>query len=380
VLALLAATGCQQAAAKPPQVAAAPPPAPPPPPPAPPEPENIQADPEAPVDPGPVAGYEEHGDDDEDDDFDAPGAPGSQTFGIGPPKPKKASLSDDDVRKLAKSNPSALGTLSVGRPGRGRLVNGVQMPTSERWSLVDPNHAWGTQETIDGLKRAIDKVWDTHPNSPKMYIGHISAKNGGWLSPHKSHQAGRDVDVSYYLSTGHKWYQKGAENNLDKERTWTFVKQLAQSGDAEMILIDTSIQKVLRAYALKKGEDAAFVDKVIQYQSKQPSTIVRHWKGHASHIHVRFWSPEATRLGALAAAQFPVADPPPQPLAKHAKHRGGKMVAEKKEQTVLHTVRNGELLMRIAKIHGVSVEAIRKANGLKNDKIRPKQVLRIPKS
>jgi LysM repeat protein len=52
--------------------------------------------------------------------------------------------------------------------------------------------------------------------------------------------------------------------------------------------------------------------------------------------------------------------------------------AETGEATSVHEVKAGENLTRIAKKHGVSVKAIRQANGLKSDRISVGQKLKIP--
>ena len=71
----------------------------------------------------------------------------------------------------------------------------AQMPADEAWTLVNADHAWGTKETVDFLSRCLRRVSTELPGAAKIYIGHISGKRGGHLSPHKSHQAGRDVDL-----------------------------------------------------------------------------------------------------------------------------------------------------------------------------------------
>src|SRR5882724_1478823 len=48
---------------------------------------------------------------------------------------------------LAK-DPESLGSMSIGFTNAGALYNGVQMPPGEAWELVDPDHAWGTRETV----------------------------------------------------------------------------------------------------------------------------------------------------------------------------------------------------------------------------------------
>jgi len=61
---------------------------------------------------------------------------------------------------------------------------------------------WGTQETVDFLIAAANKVNEQFPGTPKMYIGDISSQGGGRLNRHVSHQSGRDVDVSYFMKEG----------------------------------------------------------------------------------------------------------------------------------------------------------------------------------
>ena len=52
--------------------------------------------------------------------------------------------------------------------------------------------------------------------------------------------------------------------------------------------------------------------------------------------------------------------------------------ASKKQKATTHTIKNGENLGRIAKKYGVTVEAIKKANGMKTDAIRAGKELKIP--
>ena len=52
--------------------------------------------------------------------------------------------------------------------------------------------------------------------------------------------------------------------------------------------------------------------------------------------------------------------------------------AAKKTKATTHTIKSGENLGRIAKKYGVTVEAIKKANGMKSDAIRAVKELMIP--
>src|SRR5262249_5224777 len=132
----------------------------------------------------------------DDDDED-----GAATSGAKPgtaPMPPELSLPDAEIERRFRHEQGSLGPASVGAPSAGALVNGVQMPKGDHWQLVDPGRAWGTQETVDALVHCIDRVNQRLPGAPAIAIGHLSARSGGHLSPHRSHQSGRDADVGYY--------------------------------------------------------------------------------------------------------------------------------------------------------------------------------------
>ena len=300
-------------------------------------------------------------------------------------------LSQEDIRDKVKTDMASLGPISVGAPNRGRLFNGVQMPKDERWKQNDPGNAWGTQETVDSIVKAVDKVHAAHKDTPALYIGHLSAKAGGHLKPHKSHQSGRDVDLSYFYTEDKGWYALATEKNLDRARTWTLVKAFLEDPNSEMILIDTSLQKLLMAYALEKGEEKAFIERVFQVSGKSQSPIIRHARGHATHIHVRFFSPSAQTTGRLAAAFLPKPVAPPKRKGSKTKGKGkgetekdaGVASAKGKPKTgdfVLHRARSGDTLDALSRRYAVSVLAIKKANGLKSNDLKINKTYRIPRA
>ncbi len=48
------------------------------------------------------------------------------------------------------------------------------------------------------LHRAADRVARKHRGSV-LFVGDMSAKKGGYLPGHNSHQSGRDADVGFYV-------------------------------------------------------------------------------------------------------------------------------------------------------------------------------------
>lgn len=330
-----------------------------------------------PADPagGPVASYPQANDDDEnqeelDDDHDddeTQDAPAPEPV-VKPTRPAPATspllaLSASELEKLYKKDPVSVGPLALGTPNAGALVNGVPMPKSDKWFVQDPSCAWGTQETVDAIARVIEKVATEHPGAPPLAIGHISSKRGGHLSPHKSHQSGRDVDLGYYHSPPKQYFIKGTEQNLDLERTWALIKTFVTETETDLILVDTAIQRLLVKYALSHGEDEAFVDHVFQVRDKHPRPYVRHARGHGNHVHVRFSSPIAQTLGRRAETflkREKVAPP----------HVG--------QTYVMHKARNGDTLVMLAKHYATTVEAIQSANSLKNIDLKIGRTYKIP--
>lgn len=273
-------------------------------------------------------------------------------------------LSDEELTHLLAESPDALGGLSIGTPNAGVLVGGQRAPDDPHWKLVDPAHAYGTRETLDFLKRALDHVHQVLPGGHPLYIGHISAKSGGHLNPHKSHQAGRDVDISFFYADekAARWYKRGTADNLDLPRTWAFVRALIAETDVDMILIDHSIQKLLYDYALGIGEDKAWLDDVFHGQPGKHRALILHAPGHATHLHIRFFNPIAQEA---ARRLYP------------------KLVASGKisppSQFVSYTAKKGDTLIKLAKRFGTSVRAIMRANRLRSTLIRAKVAYKIPK-
>lgn len=272
--------------------------------------------------------------------------------------------SDERIGRAVADDLGSLGPMSLGAPSSGALINAVPMPTSEWWELVDAHHAWGTQETIDYLRAAIERVHREFPGSPKLYIGHISARHGGHLRPHISHQAGRDVDISFfYKNPNIGWYARAHAGNLDTARTWAFIKALVEETDVEMILMDHSLHKPVRDHALELGEDPTWVAQLFQGQSGKLRPIIRHAPGHATHLHIRFYSPIAQETGRRAYSH----------LLKHKK-------VKPPTYYVQHKVKRGETLIHLARRYGTSVKAIQAANGLRSTKIQARKVYRIPRA
>lgn len=175
---------------------------------------------------------------------------------------------------------------------KGVLTAGVLLPTGKHYHVKWEAGAWGTDETIRAIQSAVSAYKQKMPGGPKVYIGDISKKGGGPFSPHSSHQHGKDVDVGYVIkgsSSGDK-PRNATPENLDVARTWRLLKSFIDTDQVVYIFVDYKLQKLLYEYAQEQGASEEFLDEIFQYPRGRRRTygLIRHWKGHTNHFHVRF--------------------------------------------------------------------------------------------
>ncbi len=286
--------------------------------------------------------HADHGDAEDDDEGDAGDTEAeAPAAGGGAAKPKATSGTE---------------CASVGRANAGWLINGVRLETSKR-ILARSDTNWGTPEVIKGIKAAVDAVHARFPKTPRLVVGDISKKGGGHLRPHHSHQSGRDADIGYFLKSPQtsNYFQPFDVSELDVPRTWAFIASLLASGGVQYIFIDRAVQAPLRAFAEKRGKLAkGKLDVLFSSTSgkKGADTIIRHARGHRSHMHVRFLAQASVK-----AAQVWI------------EHGGAKKL---KPVPVRYTIREGDSLGRIAKRKKTTVAKLVEWN-----KISPKKLLKI---
>ncbi len=175
----------------------------------------------------------------------------------------------------------------------GRLPDGMQLPPGKHYVVKWEAGAWGTRKTISVIQNAIASYKKRSPGGPKIHIGDISKRGGGKFPPHLSHQFGRDVDIGYVLTgadANETKFRHAHSKNLDVPRTWALIKSFIDSDEVTYIFMDYRIQKLLYEYALEKGVDEDTLDELFQYPRGRGRShgIIRHWRGHANHFHVRF--------------------------------------------------------------------------------------------
>jgi murein endopeptidase len=115
-----------------------------------------------------------------------------------------------------------------------------------------------------------------YPDAAPIKLGEISARRGGPIYGHQSHQAGRDIDIRLVVDT--------EGNRFDPERNWFLVKTLIDGGQVVAIFLNRTQQVWLRA-AAEADVGAPEADRYFAF--------IKHEPGHTIHIHVRFRCPDS---------------------------------------------------------------------------------------
>ena len=219
-------------------------------------------------------------------------------------KTAKASKRSKHKRIKHKHHALAHGPIhgqSYGAPWDGELHDAAELPAGDGYVIRRPYRAFGTRSTVDYVSRAIADIREQFPDAHVLAIGDISAKDGGPITEHHSHQSGRDIDIGLIYKDKPAGFPASfvaaTEDNLDLEATYALVSEFVDTAkdDAgvQVIFLDYNVQGMLVRWAKDHGEDAELLAHMFQYPHRGASgSIVRHEPNHDNHIHVRFRCPK----------------------------------------------------------------------------------------
>lgn len=176
---------------------------------------------------------------------------------------------------------------------KGVLKGGVQLPPGKHYHVKWEAASWGTSHTVRAIQSAVSDYKRRMPGGPKVHVGDISKRAGGKFPPHVSHQHGKDVDVGYVLKgklANETKFKSANSSNLDVARTWRLLKSFIDTGEVKYIFMSYNLQKLVYEYAEEHGVSENTLDELFQYPRGRGRThgLIRHWKGHVNHFHVRF--------------------------------------------------------------------------------------------
>lgn len=183
---------------------------------------------------------------------------------------------------------------SVGRANCGYIVGGMQLEPHPAYVVRNPERSWGTATTVTRIRSAFDAVRRAHPRAARVRVHDLSLQGGGPIDDHRSHQSGRDVDITYYQRAGCRAegcpLRRVDPDALDVRRQWTLLRHWLQRGEVEAIYVDYALQAPLYREAQRRGATPGELEAWFQYPRGRwhADGLIRHFPNHRDHFHVRF--------------------------------------------------------------------------------------------
>ena len=209
-----------------------------------------------------------------------------------------------ELPKKFRTAPYSLMSLTLGHPNDGWQVRAKRLRKSKYIKLKSGSeeHDYGHPALVLMLKRSAKEIARAAPGSV-MLVGDLSSKHGGALSGHRSHQSGRDADVSFYVldaegkpSTPEKFIVftgdgkavDGSGTRFDDRRNWLLVQSWVRDKRAGLshIFISRPLRQRLLGYAESQPAFKKYVTEVAALL-KQPEDATPH----DDHFHVRVSCP-----------------------------------------------------------------------------------------
>jgi penicillin-insensitive murein DD-endopeptidase len=202
---------------------------------------------------------------------------------------------------VGSARPSPAQTACQGRPNAGGLQSwrAVAERAYVRIKRGSEERVWGQPLLLTLVRRGARAAAAAVPGSVAL-VGDLSAREGGPLSGHASHQAGRDADVALFVSDTHgrpvmleAFEPFGADGRsltnpahvLDVYRNWLLLREWLSELRVVVshVFISAEIRQLLLEYGRQSPEFARLVPLAAQ--------VLRPHPMHADHFHLRIESP-----------------------------------------------------------------------------------------
>lgn len=202
-------------------------------------------------------------------------------------------------------SPFSLMSLTIGAPNDGWQLRAKRLRDTPELKVKSSSKSrtYGHPALVLMLKRSAADIAKAVPGSV-MLVGDLSAKAGGSISGHRSHQSGRDADVGFYLRD-----EKGRQVLLDQfvkideegkvigrrgvffddERNWQLVRSWLRDRRAGLshVFVAGHVRNRILKYARSSKERRDYHDDAARLLH-QPSNAALH----DDHYHVRITCPE----------------------------------------------------------------------------------------
>jgi penicillin-insensitive murein endopeptidase len=187
--------------------------------------------------------------------------------------------------------------IPVGTPDQGALVNALALPLEgpfhlkitrgrERW--------WGTTELVNLILTTAESFHEGW--AQRILVGDLSAREGGEISLHRSHENGLDVDVGYPTRSGQEQdpeNDRGFEHSMvslsghisgdfNTEAAWDLARLFIESGQVQRIFIAPQIKQRFCRLVRRRGENETAAETLRRLTPLH---------NHRDHMHVRLYCP-----------------------------------------------------------------------------------------
>jgi penicillin-insensitive murein endopeptidase len=200
---------------------------------------------------------------------------------------------------------------SIGTASRGYLVHGRRLPDDlphlkPRPVSVARRAVWGTDALVMALDRSAAAVARSWPGSV-LYAGDLSARHGGDLPGHASHNSGRDADLAFYMRDDAGMLADGPPMHpitdtgralysplwFDAARNWALVAALLTEPEVQVqwIFVASHLEAMLLAHARASSADPKLIERA-EAVLKEPVDSSRHLE----HFHLRLFCALEERL------------------------------------------------------------------------------------
>jgi penicillin-insensitive murein endopeptidase len=200
---------------------------------------------------------------------------------------------------------AASASTSTGMPWDGKLSRPARLRASATLRHMPhcaaSGHFFGTSELVALLERTGTAIAARFPGS-QLSVGELSARDGGRLEGHHSHQTGRDADIAFFMSDARGRSQTfrrfvafgfdGVGKNtprplyFDDARNWALISSMLRDPHARLQY--AFVAKPIRARLLMEGRRRGERD---EFLSAAAAVMVEPKEGnkHTNHFHVRIF-------------------------------------------------------------------------------------------
>jgi penicillin-insensitive murein DD-endopeptidase len=209
----------------------------------------------------------------------------------------------------ATTLPSGAQTVCQGRPSSGALRGGLALRERPylRIKRGSEERTWGHPVLLQLVSRGARAAAFAVPGSVAL-VGDLSARDGGALSGHASHQVGRDADVAFLVADGQghpvaleRFESFGADGRslensdhfFDTYRNWLMLREWL--GDLRVAATHVFVSAELRDLLLDYGRQSPDFARLVPLAAR----VLHPHPAHADHFHLRIACPTDQTAGCI---------------------------------------------------------------------------------